>query len=81
MKEINSIMIPGVIMFTASHFYHDGLGGSLLSDQQHSFPLLHDSLHQEVRPHVVHIGNQDGRVVRNVVFGVDIFWDLDHYNN
>lgn len=60
-----------------SHFNHDSLGGSLLSNQQHSLPLLHDGLHQEVRPHVVHVGNQDGGVVRDVVFGVDILWDLD----
>lgn len=63
-----------------SHFNHDGLGGSLLSDQQHSLPLLHDGLHQEVRPHVVHVGNQDGRVVWDVVFGVDILWDLQWDN-
>lgn len=59
-----------------SHFNHDGLGGSLLTNQQHRLPLLHYSLYQKVRPHVVHIGDQDGRVVRDVVFRVDILWNL-----
>lgn len=62
-----------------THFYHHGLGGSLLPDQQHGLLLLHDGLHQEVRPHVVHVGNQDGRVVGDVVFGVDVLRDLRNY--
>lgn len=59
-----------------SHFNHDSLGGPLLSNQQHRLPLLHDGLHQEVRPHVVHVWNQDGGVVWDVVCGVCVLWDL-----
>lgn len=64
------------VLIRPTHFNHDGLGGSLLSDQQHSLLLLHDGLHQEVRPHVVHVRDQDGRVVWDVVFGVDVLRDL-----
>lgn len=64
------------VLIRPTHFNHDGLCGSLLSDQQHSLLLLHDGLHQEVRPHVVHVRDQDGRVVWDVVFGVDVLWNL-----
>ena len=60
---------------------HDGLGGALFPGEQDGLALLHDGLHQEVRPHVVHIGHQDGGVVRHAVCGVQVLRDLEMWRN
>lgn len=65
------------IFWVWSHLDHDGFGSALFSDQQHGLPLFGNGLQQEVRPHVVHVRDQDGAVVRDLVFGVDVVRDLE----
>lgn len=55
---------------------HDCLGCSLFPNEQDSFALLHNGLHQEVSPYIVDIGYENGGIVRNCVFGVVILWHL-----
>ena len=60
------------ILFGHEAVDHDGLRGSLLSDQQNGLLLLSDRLDQEVSADVVHVGNEDARVLRGYVGRVDV---------
>ena len=50
----------------------------LFTNEEDSLALLGDGLDQEVRPHVVHVGNQDGCVLWGSVYWVLVLGYLIH---
>lgn len=55
------------IVLSAVALDHDGLGGSLFTNEQHALGLFGDALDKEVSADVVDVWNENGQVVRDGV--------------